>query len=357
MYSTFKTEDKSHTESSKEQMHNNDYWDEFNKLYKKFETHDWEKWLEYKLTLKKPGKQGLVGIMNIKEETKRECIFKISQYINDLTTQEYIVMKDLLKIKKYCPHFCRPIGLIKAKTNPKMRKVGNPFNIKKTSHPINNDVLLMEKINNSSKLYNYIRNLEVDDNLIYSAIKQIIMALVFSRKVKFTHYDLHSFNVMMRKCDKDLVLLYSLNSESQFCVPTFGRIPVIIDFGFSFSESINNNPLFCSLSHTTVGFISDRYDWVSDLKLFLVSVSSEIEEKRKRSRRSKVLRRIVKNIFFPLKLDWDCGWDLNKKGEISASDLVTDILEEYQDLVPETSILQKYPHYCIDILQSIIILL
>ena len=62
MYSTFKTEDKSHKvqEYSKVQIHNNDYWLDFNKLYEKFETHDWEKWLEYKLTLKKPGKQGLV---------------------------------------------------------------------------------------------------------------------------------------------------------------------------------------------------------------------------------------------------------------------------------------------------------
>jgi hypothetical protein len=109
-------------------------------------------------------------------------------------------------------------------------------------------------------------------------------------------------------------------------------------------------PLWTSLAHTQVGFISNTFDWVADPKLFLVTVSGEIVEKRN-TKKSKILRRVVKNIFSPLKIDWDSGWDKNK--EKGAADYVTDMLESYND---NSKIFDKYPHYCIDMIQSLIIL-
>ena len=43
-------------------------------------------------------------------------------------------------------------------------------------------------------------------------------------------------------------------------------------------------------------FMSDRFDWVADPKLFLVTVSNEIRYKRK-TKISLKLKHIVKNIF------------------------------------------------------------
>ena len=79
-------------------------------------------------------------------------------------------------------------------------------------------------------------------------------------------------------------------------------------------------------------------------------MSGEIKEKRD-SKNSKKLRRIVRNLFFPLKIDWDSGWDnVDKK---SASDYVIRML---RNLNKGSDLFQNYDVFCIDLLQSLVIL-
>lgn len=324
--------------------------------YEKYKNEPWNKWLEFDSTFKNPGKQGLVGLLNVKDkDSKKEiqCIFKISQYINYLTQHESIVMEGLNEISGYCPHFCKLIGSIKARVDPKSRKGGNPFN-SNTKYPIDKEVLLIELIKNSSKFYNYIRAPEykISENILYSTIKQVLMAIIIAQhKKKFTHYDLHSNNIMMKKCNKDLVFLYVIDKDNQFCVPTLGHYPIIIDFGFSYIENMNDGPLWPSMGHTDVGFMSDRFDWVADPKLFLVTVSNEIKYKRQ-SKKAKKLRKIVRNIFYSLNIDWDCGWD-DVKDNNSASNCINEIIRDSNN---SSKLFKEYEHYCIDILQSLVIL-
>jgi hypothetical protein len=155
---------------------------------------------------------------------------------------------------------------------------------------------------------------------------------------------------MIKKCDKDLVFLYKIDDENQFCVPTLGYYPVIIDFGFSYIPDMDDGPLWPSLAHTDVGFLSDRFDWVADPKLFLVTVSDEIKTKRK-TKKSKMFRKVVRNIFHPLNIDWESGWD--DYGEKGASDFVLEKLESYNKI---SELFKDYDHYCIDIIQTLVIL-
>ena len=317
-------------------------------IYNKNKDEKWDNWLEYQETFSKPGKQGLVGILKIKN-TENHCVFKISQYLNYLVEHEYTVMSGLNEISLFCPHFCRSIGKIKCILDPKCRKSGNPFNIE-SKYPIEKDVLLMEHIDNSTKFYNYIRSKKIKDDIIYSIIKQVLLCIAIAQKKRFTHYDLHSFNIMIKKCDKDMVFLYVLDEENQYAIPTFGYYPVIIDFGFSYIENMEDNPLWCSLAHTDVGFMSDRFDWVADPKLFLVSVLYEISKNRI-NKNSKKFNRIVKNLFSNLKIDWDSGWDNDENN--GAADYVTKKLSKYNNI---SSLFDEYEHYCVDIIQSLIIL-
>jgi hypothetical protein len=310
----------------------------------------WKEWLDFDSVFTKPGKQGIVGLLNQKTNKKYKYVFKISQYIDYLVQHENVIMKGLNEISPYCPHFCKTIGTILCDIDSKYKKTKNPFNIT-SKYPIQKEVLLCEYIDKSYKLYNYIRSEKISEDILYSTVKQVLLGIAIAQKKKqFSHYDLHSFNIMMKKCNKDVVFLYVFDESNQFCVPTFGHYPIIIDFGFSYINNMEDGPLWATLAHTDVGFISDRFDWVADPKLFLVSVSKEITKKRK-SKKSRRLRRIVKNIFQPLKIDWDCGWDdLNDKG---AADYVTDMLKDYNDC---SQLFEDYDHYCIDILQSLIIL-
>ena len=277
-------------------------------------------------------------------------VFKISQYINNLALHESVTMQGLKEISKYCPHFMKGFGVIKCNVEPKYRKATNPFEIK-SKYPIEKDILLCEYIDNSSKFYNYIKSERIHENVLYSVVKQVLMAITIAQKEKqFTHYDLHSNNIMIKKCDKDLVFLYKIDDENQFCVPSLGYYSVIIDYGFSYISDMNDGPLLTSMAHTDVGFMSDRYDWVADPKLFLVTVSDEIKEKRN-TKKAKKFRRIVKNIFAPLSIEWDSGWDnVVKKGAI---DYVADLLKSYYI---KSRLFEEYDYYCLDLLQSLIIL-
>lgn len=322
--------------------------------FNKHKNKPWQEWLEFDQTFDKPGKQGLVGLLKpsqrISCEKSLKFVFKISQYINYLVQHEYTVMKGLNEISGFCPHFCKTVGTLLCEIDPLSKKTDNPFRIT-TKHPVEKEILLTEYIDNSSKLYNYIRSNKIHDDVLYSAIKQVLMGIsIAQRKKKFTHYDLHSYNIMMKKCNKDVVFLYVLDEENQFCVPTHGHYPVIIDFGFSYISNMDNNPAWASMAHTDVGFMSDRFDPIADPKLFLVTVASEIRNKRKNKKANK-FRKIIKNIFSRLKLDWESGWDIDE--EKGASDFVTEMLQGYNT---KSNLFDNYDHYCIDIIQSLIIL-
>ena len=318
--------------------------------YNKNKNKNWKKWLKFLKTFDKPGKQGLVGIMKVMGYKNTSYVFKLSQYINYLVQHEAIVMNGLNQISAFCPHFCKFVGTINCEVEPKCRKAGNPFKIE-SKYPIKKDVLLCEYIDKSYKFYNYIKSTNIDEKILYSTIKQVLMAILISQREKnFTHYDLHSFNIMMKKCNENLVFLYVIDEENQFAVSTNGHYPIIIDFGFSYINDMEDGSLWPSMGHTDVGFTSDRFDWVSDPKLFLVTVSSEIKNKRN-SKLSKIFRRIVRNIFHPLTIDWESGWD--DSGEQSALDHLSELLEKTNKI---SKLFEDYEHYSFDLIQSLVIL-
>jgi hypothetical protein len=250
------------------------------------------------------GKQGVAGIASIKNNT---IAYKISQYINHIVLHEALIMNSLTEMRKFCPHFCKYYGLCSKNVNGNYRKLDNPFEIT-SKHPIQTDVLLMEYIE-GKKLYNMIKNNKINDNVIFSAIKQLLFAISIAQtKKQFTHYDLHSCNVLMKECDPNTVHVYALDNENQFSVPTHGYCPVIIDFGFSYSGVLKGGPIYSSLAHTDVGFMTNQYDSISDVKLLLVSISEEIKRYRSSSTAIK-FRNIVRNIFSCLDIDWECGWE------------------------------------------------
>jgi hypothetical protein len=292
------------------------------------------------------GKQGIAGLVSIGEHT---VAYKMSQYINHIILHESAVMDDLTSLRTFCPHFCKNVALCNVPVNGNYRKLPNPFAVS-TKHPITADTLLMEYID-GKKLYTMIKDKSISDDIIFSSIKQLLFAIsVAQEKIKFTHYDLHSCNVLMKRCNPNSVSLYILDQDNQFCVPTFGYYPVVIDFGFSFSNTLQQRPIFSSLAHTDVGFMTNQFDPIADPKLLLVSISEEIKRYRSSSTAIK-FRNIVRNIFSCLDIDWESGWD---NYEIPGA--ADHILDEIEKIPVESNIFKKYPHYCIDIIQTLITL-
>jgi len=90
-----------------------------------------------------------------------------------------------------------------------------------------------------------------------SALFQIIMILlVYQKLFKFTHNDLHTNNIMYVKTD--LAFLKYKYRNHIYCVPTYGRIFKIIDYGRSIYKY--SKMCFCSDSFAPGGDASTQYN-------------------------------------------------------------------------------------------------
>lgn len=324
----------------------NFFHDKKNKTYKKF-----PEFLQFNESFPKAGKQGLLGTLIVNtDEGKKEVVYKISQYINYLADHESSILTSLNDIRSFCPHFCNGFGKITLPMDADFRKVENPFEIS-SGLKISGDVMLMENISPAKKLYRYLKKDEIKEDIIFSLIKQSLIAVnIAQNKKQLAHYDLHSNNILINKCNPNSCFLYILDENHKYLLPTYGYYPKIIDFGFGYIQDMNNKPLRCPLMATDVGFMSDRFDPVADPKLFLVTVSDEMVGYRG-TKKSKIFRKIVKNIFKPLKIDWESGWD--DVNDMSASSYITNLLEETENK-SKSKFFKNYGHYCVDLSQKLI---
>lgn len=299
----------------------------------------------------KSGKQGLLGTLKVKtKEGKKEIVYKLSQYLNFLVEGENLMMKGLNEIREYCPHFCKGFGKITIPVDPEFRKKENPFECE-DRYKIYTDVLLMESLYPARKLYRYLKKNDFDEEILYSLIKQTLLAISIAQsKKQFSHYDLHSNNILVKKCPKNSCFLYILDEDHQYLIPTYGYYPIIIDYGFGYISEMENQPISKSLDHTDAGFMSDRFDQVADPKLFLVTISDEIKNYRN-TKKSKIFRSLIKNIFKPLKIDYETGWDETE--DLGATDYVLSLLEEAEHK-SKSKFFKEYSNYLLGLCQKLI---
>jgi len=319
--------------------------DLFNENKKENEMPDF---LEYDSPLLKKGKQGIIGFLRNKENNQK-YIYKISQYLDFVINQEYNVMKDLNTLRDYCPHFVKMFSKFKLPLSSNYRRAKNPFLLNKEYKNITSEVLVMQYVN-AKKFVKYIKNDDTPTLHLLSIIKQSLLAtIIANQKVNFTHYDLHSDNILIKHCDSNTVFLYIIN-DVYYMVPTFGIYPIIIDFGFSYTKSSDKDQMYCSLSHTDYGFLQCKEDCHGDAKLFLPSVSHEINRYRE-SETSQDFRNLVKNIYKDAKVQLDCGWDKRQKTSIN-----DDFLEDYEKTFDKSPFFKEQSIYILDLLQTLIVL-
>jgi len=324
--------------------------DNLSKSY--IESENLPNFLDFHSSFPKTGKQGILGLLkNI--NNGKNYVYKMSQYLNFTINQEYNVLEGLNCIREYNPHFCKTLGTFKTKISQSFRKIENPFDIDNDSRTngICTDILLMENIENSRKLYRYIKNENVSPEILLSLIKQTLLAtIIASEKINFTHYDLHSNNVLIKKCDPNTVFLYVLDENRSYLVPTYGYYPVIIDFGFAYNKNCDNKPLYGGLSQTEIGFLGCVHDKHADAKLFLNSVSYEMS-RNKKSEISNKFRYLVKKIYNNCNIDFDCGWDKSDENSISGH-----LFKKMKSQFKRSDFFKEQGHHIVDMMESLIIL-
>jgi len=95
--------------------------------------------------------------------------------------------------------------------------------------------ILLEKINGKT-----LKNADMNLYEYFNCYIQLACALYLAyEKFKFTHYDLHHDNVIIRKLDKYVNLKYKINGKDIYIYTD--KIYTIIDYGFSYININNTN--------------------------------------------------------------------------------------------------------------------
>jgi hypothetical protein len=222
----------------------------------------------------------------------------------------------------------------------------NLFHDTKDSFP--RTIILFEKINNFP-LHRFLKKTNYDNNLISSQILQILLALqIAQNKFNFTHYDLHTTNVLEQHCEFDSVFLYNINNQ-KYLVPTYGYYPKIIDVGSSYSDEIKNHTMLTHANSYDYGFQSQFFDPLNDVHHSLLSLFYYIEDKKSCF---DSLCNKLKHIFYRLPVLRKSGW---KKLPHDLTDNVLwkikkDCLPEYENY----DIFREYKGEFIEILNSLV---
>lgn len=271
------------------------------------------------------GKQGYVGVLQLSQNRNLQCLYKTSKVDDNLVEHEYRILKGLDPLAQYCPHFHRAFGIIPFDCNVHFEN-DNPLVFNAKSKQVRRDMLIMQYIPHKYDFHELIRDETIKDEVVLTIMKEILLCLVMTQEYRFTHYDLHTENILIRNCNPNLYLLYVLDDQTEFLVPSYGYIPNIIDFGFSYCD-VKPHPLTCTLMHTQEGFMSTRYDPYADLKLFFISTVHDIEREPHRKGIAAKLMNITRNIFSGMNVSWGSGWDRSK--QISPVKIVHELVRDY----------------------------
>ncbi len=278
--------------------------------------------------VKHAGAYGAIGIFEFSTRPNIPFVYKISTEPGFNLRHEMANLDILRGSREWCPHFCESYGMVNVKVDP---EGGSLF--KDSDTAIKSDVALMEFIPGDA-FSKSIADLSHDQ--IVSVLQQTLLAVdIMQTKFQMTHYDLHTSNVMLICCHPDTVFVYKWKGRT-FVIPTRGVVPVIIDFGFAYSNLLEGR-FYGLMSFTNDGCLGCQTDEGYDARVFLIDTVDELERLDKYRSLQTLLRDIYPAKSFDPRtgeemLDFDPksgrGNDKFNPATKRVEDLILDIEEE-----------------------------
>jgi hypothetical protein len=204
-------------------------------------------------------------------------VFKIPKEVSTLADHEYKVAKDMEELGVYLPHYNR---IFEIKRNVKCY-IPDKYNKNEEYNPFSQyncvrDVLILEYIPSKLTLLKYIKKTKFS-GCTDSLIHQLVLALfIAQQEKKFTHYDLHFENILLRRCLKRTFFMYKFLYEGvaiNRLIYTNGYFPVLFDYGFAYSQSSESTSYNNSLFFTNKGYTPFMFDEITDFKTLIVRLA------------------------------------------------------------------------------------
>ena len=284
-----------------------------------------------KLLLIEKDRLSTVGTLTF-PESDEEIVWKVSCYFDFNTRAEYKILEQLNEMLEWCPHFTKCYGMQVLDVHPRIRehpRTGLPFDIsllkketpKKTKKKNNkkpnkkkngvcgepspgkgkvdspekgsaekgsaeksgkernvkwckNEFMFQEYIDSPfGSVRKFLTENQPDNGTIYSIMQQVSMTLLFSQEYcNFTHYDLHSDNVLVRDTNYPHKLYIPTGDGKPLYLKTFGVEPVIIDTGYSYSSAIDGSTLDMCTHNIHLGYTTHTFDKHYDLRMWLLNL-------------------------------------------------------------------------------------
>ena len=153
----------------------------------------------------------------------------IEQHIMDEIEREYVIgTKAMNNLRYYVPNFMYTYGMM---TCP-IPDSGIKLPMCESRYSGNDAPQLLVEYIQGRTFYSYLVKDEIDFDLFLNLYVQVLLALELAqRKYSFTHYDLHTNNVMIRKLDKPIE--YTVCFDDKLYHIRTKYLAVIIDFGMA----------------------------------------------------------------------------------------------------------------------------
>lgn len=253
-------------------------------------------------TFENKGINGIAGLCNValNKSLSIPLVYKLSVNIDESISHEYDVALSLNQLRDFCPHFsyvyeqvCLPISrnyidqeridTLESDEEEYWDEDDERLSIwDEDTDTIQTKLLFYEFVSDVGLYYLYKYSLKQNENKI--PLSQMIMVLagleMAQSHTNFTHYDLHIDNILVRPCEDNSFFFYRFSTGETCLVPTFGFFPVCIDFGNSYSQSLDGKKVRSSIANYHNGVQSTTKDKLSDIHHFVLSSLCYLESKQ-----------------------------------------------------------------------------
>lgn len=278
-------------------------------------------------------------------------VFKVPLEVSGLVDHEYVVSKDLERLSGCLPNFNRVLAIkrdIKCSLRDEKSEgvYFNPFNC--TS--ILRDVSILEYIPSKTTLLQFVKKKQFGSQT-RSLLHQLVLAIfIAQQEVKFSHYDLHLENVLIRKCVTRTFFLYKFEFEGvqmKRLLFSEGFFPVLFDYGFAFSEGLNYQSFKNSFYYSNKGYTPFIFDDTVDFRTLMVRLNRVRGCPRD-------LQTYVEDTFLRgiIKIDKETGWINSKTDSIGRT--VSNKLLKYFPEARCRGFLNKYLDEIVDLFGTLI---
>jgi hypothetical protein len=314
------------------------------KIFKKF-----QQVLEFVKVFPVRGMQGITGILRLRSSGEK-IVFKVSLQLDRSIEHENIVTKELNSLRPFCPHFVGNIGMLDIPLANEFISDPDEHSLFKNSDDYFPSKLLLIEYVSPISMYHLCKYLFNRKGVIISALSQIMIALdIAQTKHRFTSYDLHLDNILIRQVEENSLFLYKHRGEF-WLIPTFGFYPVIIDLASSYVEATQGHPQNTSIDNYHRGLQPTIYDQLNDVHHLLISTLDYLAPK---SYVYDHLHTMFLHLFRHVPVMATRGW---KKLPHDLLELVSEKISQDCPEASKTDLFTEYGIEIIDLLNGLIIL-